>query len=175
MSPLVPALGYTTFTFTQLWFLSTKQVWPTYASQETVPCQTLQCALSALLHYNMDIPSVICFSGNNYTGAYRNVPQILKTVQSHIPLETYKDLKQILTVGTLTVFNEESSCKNYNECQRYRITLLLQNMTRRLQRSSTRKNTISTLWYFPHGFKNLLATCTPHHSPWWSFLERMTK
>ena len=75
--------------------------------------------LVALLHYNMDIPLVICFTGNNNTGAYIDVPQILKTVKLHIPLEIFENLEQILTVGTPTNFNGESSQENYNEYQRY--------------------------------------------------------
>ena len=53
-------------------------------------------------------------------GVYRDVPQILKTVKPHVPLKTFKDIEQILTVGTPTVFNGESSQENYNEYQKYR-------------------------------------------------------
>ena len=71
--------------------------------------------LAALLHDNMDIPSVIRFDGNNYTEAYRDVPQILKTVKPHVPLKIFGNLDRILTVDTWTIFNEESSGKNYNK------------------------------------------------------------
>ena len=67
----------------------------------------------------MDIPPVIRFAGNNYTGAYRDVPEILLTVEPHVPKETYDDLERILTVGTPTIFNGELSHENYNEYQQY--------------------------------------------------------
>ena len=64
--------------------------------------------------------SVIHVVGNNYTGSYRDVPQILKTIKSHVPLEIFEDLERILTVDTQNHFNGESSHKNYNKYQKYR-------------------------------------------------------
>jgi hypothetical protein len=39
--------------------------------------------LACLLHYNLNVASTIRFLGNNYTGAYRDVPLIIKSLRSH--------------------------------------------------------------------------------------------
>ena len=62
-----------------------------------------------------DRPSVIRYAGNNYTGAYRDVPHILRTIRPHIPHDVYQDIERLFTVGAPDHFVGESSRHNYDE------------------------------------------------------------
>ena len=72
------------------------------------PINTIQCTLAALLHYDLDIPFVIRYAGNNYTGAHRNVPYILQSIRRHVPQEVFRDIERLLTVGAPDYFVGEA-------------------------------------------------------------------
>ena len=39
------------------------------------------------------------FLGNNYTAAYRNVPEIMNTIRGVVDTETYNNVERIFTTG----------------------------------------------------------------------------
>ena len=66
----------------------------------------------------MDIHFVIWYTRNNYTGAHRDFPNILKTIQPPFLMKTFNWIKFILTVGTQNIFNGGFSRKNYSKHQK---------------------------------------------------------
>jgi hypothetical protein len=69
--------------------------------------------LVCLLHYNLSVASTIRSFGNNYTGAYRNIPSILKSLHSHgIAESLILHYSRVMTVGCPNHLNASTSRDN---------------------------------------------------------------
>ena len=71
------------------------------------------------MHYELDIPSVIRYAGNNYTGDYRNVPYILHSIRRHVPKDVFRDIERLLMVGSPAHFVGKASRQNFDEFCHY--------------------------------------------------------
>jgi len=70
--------------------------------------------LAAIFHYDMDIPTVIRFLGNNYTGEYRNSDKIIATLkETKCDEEIIKDLQRLYNIGAPNKLNTSSSHQNF--------------------------------------------------------------
>ena len=67
----------------------------------------------------MDVASVIRYAGQNYTGAYRDVPLILKTIKPHVPNDVFEDIKRILVIGAPAKLVGESTRDNFDTFRQY--------------------------------------------------------
>jgi hypothetical protein len=69
--------------------------------------------LACLLHYNLSVASTIRFLGNNYTGAYHNIPSIINSLRSHgIAESLISHYSRVMTVGCPNHLNASTSCDN---------------------------------------------------------------
>jgi hypothetical protein len=69
--------------------------------------------LACLLHYNLSISSTIWFLGNNYTGAYRDIPSIVNSLCAHgIAESLISHYSRVMTVGCPSHLNASTSCNN---------------------------------------------------------------
>jgi hypothetical protein len=69
--------------------------------------------LACLLHYNLSVASTIRFLGNNYTGAYRDIPSIVASLRSHGIAETLiSHYERVMTVGCPNHLNASTSREN---------------------------------------------------------------
>jgi hypothetical protein len=75
--------------------------------------------LTCLLHYNLSVASTIRFLGNNYTGAYRDIPSIVKSLHSHGIAETLiSHYARVMTMGRPNHLNASTSRNNAILCWR---------------------------------------------------------
>ena len=80
----------------------------------------VQKMLAAILHYDMDIPTVIRFLGNNYTGEYRNSDKIIAILkETECNEEIIKDLQRLYNIGAPNKLNASSSHQNFLDFFRY--------------------------------------------------------
>jgi hypothetical protein len=67
--------------------------------------------LACLLHYNLSVASTIQFLGNNYTGAYRDIPSIINSLHSHGIAESLAThYSRVMTVGCPNHLNASTYC-----------------------------------------------------------------
>jgi len=76
--------------------------------------------LAAALLCNLDIPTVIKFLGNNYTGEYREINKTLKLLRdTNCDPQVIKDLERLFYTGAPNKFDASSTHKNCLEFFRY--------------------------------------------------------
>jgi hypothetical protein len=69
--------------------------------------------LACLLHYNLSIAWAIRFLGNNYTGAYSDIPLIVTSLHAHgIAKSLISHYSQVMTVGCPNHLNASTSHDN---------------------------------------------------------------
>ena len=91
-----------------------------YANQKSINITRVKKLLAATFHYNMDIPTVIRFLGNNYTGEYKNTEEIITILKdSNCEEEVVCDLQRLYKIGAPNKLNASSSHQNFLEFFRY--------------------------------------------------------
>ena len=71
------------------------------------------CLLACLLHYNLSITNAGWFLGNNYTGAYRNIPGIAHGLRCHdIDKKLIANYVWVMTIGCPNHFNANTTRDN---------------------------------------------------------------
>lgn len=74
---------------------------------------------ACLLHYNLDIPTVVRFLGGPHVASLRDVPHILRTVKPILNPTLFQSLARILTTGTPAYCVAHSSEANYTAYRDY--------------------------------------------------------
>jgi len=84
-----------------------------WATQKMVNRSKLHAFLACLLHYNLDTSLLMSYLGNNYTGAYRNVPEVIKTLQHYkIDKNLINQYARVMTTGCPNRFVANTSRNN---------------------------------------------------------------
>ena len=68
---------------------------------------------AAAIHYNFHLPSVIRYTGNNYTADYRDIDWTLNKVKDIIPADGYSELERVFKIGSPNILIAESSRENF--------------------------------------------------------------
>ena len=101
-------------------FANIKEPIKNYSSQTSINTTRVQKMLASLIHYDMDVPTVIRFLGNNYTGEYRDSKSIVKTLtDTNCDEEIINDLQRLFEIGAPNKLNASSSHKFFLEFFRY--------------------------------------------------------
>eukprot|EP00957_Ditylum_brightwellii_P193121 14704144-Ditylum_brightwellii.AAC.1 len=74
---------------------------------------------TATLYYNLHLPSVIRYAGNNYTTAYQDIDDILRNIKGIVPPENYAKVERVFQVGSPAMLKAESSRENFLIYWRY--------------------------------------------------------
>ena len=94
-------------------FLWLAQYNPDWGKQQSLNRDKAYAFLACLLHYNLSVASTIRFLGNNYTGAYRDIPSIVESLRSHGIAETMiSHYARVMTVGCPNHLNASTSRDN---------------------------------------------------------------
>ena len=84
-----------------------------YARQENIDTNRMKKFLAAMLHYDLDVSTLIRFLGGNYTGEYRNVSKTINILRkSNCDEKIITDLGKILMKGCPNKFVTHTSHKN---------------------------------------------------------------
>ena len=101
-------------------FMDLKNPIKDYANQNSINTTRIQKMLAAVFWYNLDIPTVIRFLGNNYTGEYRDINKTLQMLRdTKCDLQVIKELERLFSIGAPNKFNASSTHKNYLDYFRY--------------------------------------------------------
>jgi len=91
----------------------------TYASQENIPSSRSIQFLSALLHYDFNVPAIIRYCGNNYTNQHLDHKAIRLRLQNIAPPTIINYVIRSLTIGAPSVINGHTSSINFWKYLRY--------------------------------------------------------
>ena len=84
-----------------------------WATQTMINRSKFYAFLACLLHYNLDTSLLMPYLGNNYTGAYRNVPEVIKTLQHYkINKNLINQYARVMTTGCPNRFVANTSRNN---------------------------------------------------------------
>ena len=76
--------------------------------------------LECSIHYNFDLPSVIKYTGGNYTSVHQDVDAIVNTLTSAgCHQEIISKVQRIMSIGCPAYFNAESSQANFTSFAKY--------------------------------------------------------
>ena len=85
-----------------------------YDLQEAIPQEKVTLFLACALHYNLDLASVIRYTGGNYTSAHTDIKSIVSRLQDlGFNPEVLAHLYRSRTVGCPAYFNAESTHDNF--------------------------------------------------------------
>ena len=91
-----------------------------YSKQISINTTRIQQMLAVFLNYDLDIPTVIRFLGNNYTGEYRKTSDIVSILKdTGCDNEIISDLQRLFQVGAPNKLNAESTHNNFLQFFRY--------------------------------------------------------
>ena len=91
-----------------------------YANKNSINTTSVKKILAAVFWYNLDIPTVIRFLGNNYTGEYRDINKTLQMLRdTKCDPQVIKELERLFSIGAPNKFNASSTHKNYLDYFRY--------------------------------------------------------
>ena len=101
-------------------FIDIREPIKDYAEQKEIKISRIQKMLAASFHYNLDIPTLIRFLGNNYTGEYRDVDSTMKILRdTNCNPRIINDLHRIFTVGCPNKMNAHSTHTNFRRFLKY--------------------------------------------------------
>jgi hypothetical protein len=84
-----------------------------WGKQQSLDHDKAYAFLACLLHYNLSVASTIRFLGNNFTGAYHNIPSIVESLRSHGIAETLiSHYARVMTIGCPNHLNASTSRNN---------------------------------------------------------------
>ena len=119
-SPTIATLWESMVTLQDLDFSPLQETDTTYASQQVVPQHKSDMFLACAIHYNFDLPSVIRYTGGNYTAAHQDVEAIVSTLTSAgCDQQLMDEVQRIMTIGCPAYLNAESSQANFEAFAKY--------------------------------------------------------
>ena len=118
--PLFKHLNDTLKWSSSIEFMDLRNPIENYQDQKTINIARVRKMLAAVCFYNLDIPTIIRFLGNNYTGEYRNINKILQVLEdTRCDIQVIKDLERLFCIGSPNRLNATSTHKNYLDYFRY--------------------------------------------------------
>ena len=119
-------------------FESIKSHIPNYQDQKSIDPNRVKLFVAALLHYDMDIPTLIRYLGGNYTGDYRDTDYTIKILkESNCDPQIISDLEKILTLGCPMKMVASTTRQNFLEFLNYgNHTSIKQNLEKTLNTMS---------------------------------------
>ena len=118
--PLYAHLHDTIFRFRYVDFRTLSQINENYASQLEIPLQRRQLFLAAILHYDLHVPSLIHFLGNNYTNAHLDPHKIASKLKNIAPPNIIEYVLRALLTGAPSKFHGHSSSQNFWNYKKYK-------------------------------------------------------
>jgi hypothetical protein len=98
--------------------------------------------LACLLHYNLSVALTIHFLGNNYTGAYHDIPSIVNSLRAHgIAESLILHYSRVMTVGCPNHINASTNPNGGGDGSNNMIT---HNIANTYNTTSTDNNTTNT-------------------------------
>ena len=95
-------------------FSSLQDIDTNYASQQTVPQFKSDMFLVYTIYYNFDLPSIIIYTGRNYTAAHQDIESSVSTLTSaECDQQLMDEVQSIMTICCSTYLNAESSQANF--------------------------------------------------------------
>ena len=117
--PLYAHLTKSLFRCKNIDFSDLRQNDPNFNDQKEISLYKKLKMMSALFFYDMRIASVIRYIGGTYTGAFRDVTQIISDIEHIVPPELIRQIRRLYTVGAPTYFNGNSTRENFLAYWRY--------------------------------------------------------
>ena len=91
-------------------FMDLKNPIKDYANQNSINTTRIKKMLAAVFWYNLDIPTVIRFLGNNYMGEYRDINKTLQMLRdTKCDPQVIKELGRLFSIGAPNKFNASST------------------------------------------------------------------
>jgi len=90
-----------------------------FSSSTTIPVPQTRQIVSAILHNNFHVGSVIRYCGNNYTSAHIDVPQLNQKIQHIVPTHILKYVEESLTIGAPSFIRGHNTRTNFLEYFKY--------------------------------------------------------
>ena len=113
-SPAISTLWNHMVSLRNLDFSPLQEIDKDYINQSSVPSKKTDMFLACALFYNLDLASVIRYTGGNYTAAHQDVDAITSQLTSaQCDPSLVAEIRRILTVGCPAYFNAESSNENF--------------------------------------------------------------
>ena len=125
-SPAISTLWNHMVSLRNLDFSPLQEIDKDYINQSSVPSKKTDMFLACALFYNLDLASVIRYTGGNYTAAHQDVDAITSQLTSaQCDPSLVAEIRRILTVGCPAYFNAESSNENFKLFFQHPFLLLL--------------------------------------------------
>ena len=83
-----------------------------WKDQTFISREKMKAFMACLFHYDMDTGLVMRYVGNNYTAAYRNVPEIISRIRPMVDPYLIEHFERVMLCGCPTKFVAESSREN---------------------------------------------------------------
>ena len=92
------------------WLRGTDTDW---ASQASIPRQSMKAMLACLLHYNLDVSLLMRYLGGNYVGAHRDTERTVAKLRTHgISEPLISQYKRVMDTGCPRIFNTTITREN---------------------------------------------------------------
>ena len=83
-----------------------------YAHQKFINKNKMKAFVACLFYYNLDVSLVMRFLSNNYTGEYRDVPQIIARIRPFVDADLLLHFERVMLSGCPNKMNYETSREN---------------------------------------------------------------
>jgi len=90
-----------------------------FTTQTEIPLQRRQLFLATALHYDLHVPSIIHFLGNNYTNEHLDPHAIAKKLSNIAPPHNVAYVLRALLTGAPSRFHGHSSFQNFSDYKLY--------------------------------------------------------
>ena len=134
-----------------------------FSEQKTIASSRVKQFLAAVLHYDLDLPTVIRSLGENYTCEYRDTSSTLKALRAtHCDEVVISDIKGTLLTGCQNKMNASPIHSNFLEFTRYGNNTTVKKNLDQVLKSLNKEDRNQYLLPFPNWlvrfFKNLHLT-----------------
>ena len=92
---------------------------PDYATQASIPRERIDNFVACLIHYDMDMGSVIRYAGGNYLATHRDPTTILSHIRDIVPDDVFADCQRLLTSGAPATIQGDVSLANIKAFRAY--------------------------------------------------------
>ena len=127
---------------------------PNWSSQAAIDPHRVDMMAACLLHYNLDVPSLVRYCGGEYLGTHLQPQNVLPAVEDILDPSVVADLRRILTYGVPGHVNGDITAHQFREYLDYcNHSSLAENLehTRKVINKEDRNSSILTLprWMAP--------------------------
>jgi len=100
-------------------FRPLRQPNPNWKTQEAIDPHRVDMAAACLLHYNLDVPSLVRFCGGEYIGSHLQPEDLIPHLHNILDPVVINDIQRILTSGVPAHINAHSSAHQFREYFQY--------------------------------------------------------